>query len=156
MRSVHIGASKRQHATGTQTPDFEPKSIEGERSELALHIMRVRLAQPPTLFSVRMFIFNSSHAHAHNPQDSSEPPASTNKHQKNQHRRPARSADRVGDVAMVELHTLCGKTVDVWGVVYSSTVSTNCLGCMVIGKDEDNVGTFWLQSHDMYLHKPLG
>lgn len=59
-----------------------------------------------------------------------------------QDRRPRRGTDRVGNIAVVELHPLRGKPVNVGGVVDASAVGTDRLGRMVVGKDEDDVRPF--------------
>lgn len=70
-----------------------------------------------------------------------------------QDRCPRRCADRVGDVAVVELHTLRGKTVNVGCVVDASAVGTDGLGRMVVGKDEDDVWAFLCHCRSWFVSK---
>lgn len=57
-----------------------------------------------------------------------------------QDRGPRRCADRVGDIAVVEHHTLHGEPIYVGRVIDARAVGTDGLGRMVVGKDEDDVG----------------
>ena len=56
-----------------------------------------------------------------------------------------RPADRVGDVALLEKHTVPGKRIDVRGgamLLQPGIVGTDGLVSMVIRKDEKNIGLF--------------
>lgn len=70
-----------------------------------------------------------------------------------QDRCPRRCANRVGDVAVVELHTLRGQTVNVGCVVDASAIGTDGFGCMVIGKDEDDVRAFLRHCRSSFVFK---
>lgn len=50
--------------------------------------------------------------------------------------------DRVGYIAVVEFHTLVRYAIQVGGTVDTSTVTADGLGCMVIGHNEHNIGSF--------------
>ena len=50
-------------------------------------------------------------------------------------------ADGVADVAVVHPHAFIGQAVDVGGVVNAVSVAADGLGCMVVGHDEENVGS---------------
>ena len=56
--------------------------------------------------------------------------------------RTARRADRVGDIAMVQPHAFDGNPVEIGRRVDACPVATDCLGCVVIGHDEEDIGSF--------------
>ena len=53
--------------------------------------------------------------------------------------RPARPADGVGDVAIVEPHPFMGETVDIWCLVDPRAVGADRLIGVIVGEDEENV-----------------
>ena len=53
----------------------------------------------------------------------------------------AGSTDRVGDEAVVELHSSGGNSVDVRGLVYLAAIGADGMGGVIVGHDEDDVRT---------------
>lgn len=52
----------------------------------------------------------------------------------------ARSADGVGDQAVFKHHPFARQSVDVWGLIDGRSVCANGRRCMIIRKNEQNVG----------------
>ena len=50
-------------------------------------------------------------------------------------------AERVGAEAVVEKHTALGYAVEIGGPVDARPVTTHGVGCVVVGHDEENIGT---------------
>jgi hypothetical protein len=54
--------------------------------------------------------------------------------------RPARPADGVGHKSVAEQHTLLREAVDIGGAVDARAIGADCLHCVVVGEDEQDIG----------------